>query len=102
MHATRDDLRGQGCLSIRHGKGPISRLEFGCIRDGGNAFDKGASALFQPGLRADSRQRANPHDAREESDVPHRNRSRADESFSKTPDEGEPVTVTPAVAAAPA
>ena len=76
MHATRDDLRGQGCLSIRHGKGPISRLEFGCIRDGGNAFDKGASALFQPGLRADSRQRANPHDAREESDVPHRNRSR--------------------------
>lgn len=26
----------------------------------------------------------------------------ADESFSKTPDEGEPVTVTPAVAAAPA
>ena len=26
----------------------------------------------------------------------------ADQSFSKTPDEGEPVTVTPAVAAAPA
>ena len=57
---------------------------------------------FNRALEADSRRRANPHDAGEENDVPHRNRSRADESFSKTPDEGEPVIVTLAVAAAPA
>ena len=100
MHATRDDLRGQGCLSIRHGKGPISRLEFGCIRDGGNAFDKGTSALFQPGLRADSRQRANPTTPARKAMCHTETAPGADESFSKTPDEGEPVT--PAVAAAPA
>ena len=57
---------------------------------------------FNRALEADSRRRANPHDARGKVMCHTETATGADESFSKTPDEGEPVAVTPAVAAAPA